>query len=73
MKYYALFAFLGMFASLASAGFFLLKDKKNEAGGSEKRMVWALTWRISISVALFLSILLFWQLGWIKPTGLPVG
>jgi len=37
------------------------------------RMVNALALRVGISVALFLFILLAWQLGWIQPTGLPVG
>ena len=30
-------------------------------------------WPIIGSVALFLFILLSWYMGWVKPTGLPVG
>ena len=36
-------------------------------------MAKALAWRIGLSLALFLFILLSYKLGWIRPTGLPVG
>jgi hypothetical protein len=36
-------------------------------------MAWALALRVGVSIFLFLSILLAWQLGFIQPTGLPVG
>jgi Protein of unknown function (DUF2909) len=75
MKYYFIVAFIVIVASLASAGVYLVKDAKKNKDASEaskKRMVWALTWRIGLSVTLFLSIWLFYSLGWIKPTGLPI-
>jgi hypothetical protein len=51
--------------SLMSAGFFLIKGKKNS------NMAWALTWRIGLSLFLFTSIWLLYLLGWIQPTGMP--
>lgn len=39
------------------------------AGGPQNsgRVLKALTWRISISVALFIGLMLAWKLGWIEP------
>lgn len=75
MKYYFIAAFIAIVACLASAGFFLLNDTKrgsDDPNSRKKRMAWALTWRIGLSVALFISVWIFYTLGWIKPTGLPV-
>ena len=72
MKWYLILAFIAIAASLGSAGFFLVKDTADKAAG-KKRMAWALTWRIGLSVALFLSIWVMYLLGWVKPTGLPYG
>jgi hypothetical protein len=75
MKYYFIMAFIAIVACLASAGVFLMKDTgkdPNNPVAAKKRMAWALTWRIGLSVALFISIWVFYSLGWIKPTGLPV-
>jgi hypothetical protein len=30
-----------------------------------------LAWRVALSIALFLALLLAWKLGYIQPTGLP--
>jgi hypothetical protein len=38
-----------------------------------KRMANALTWRIAMSVMLFLAIIFSYAMGWIQPTGIPVG
>ena len=54
--------------SLGSALFFMLRDK-----GQSTRMVKALTWRISLSLALFVFIIIAYLLGWIAPHGLFVG
>ena len=79
MKYYLIAAFIAIVGCLASAGVFLLKDTGKNGDQLEvspetrkKRMAWALTWRIGLSVALFISIWIFYSLGWIKPTGLPI-
>jgi hypothetical protein len=74
MKYYFILAFIAIVGCLASAGVFLLKDTKDasDPAARKKRMAWALTWRIGLSVTLFASIWVFYSLGWIKPTGLPI-
>lgn len=72
MKYFIALAFVGIFASLAFALFYMLKDGRNgraKTGG----MARALTFRIGLSVILFLCMLLAWKFGYIQPTGLPVG
>ena len=71
MKYFVALVFVGIFASLAFALYFMLKDGRNgraKSGG----MARALTFRIGLSVFLFLCMLLAWKLGYIQPTGLPV-
>ncbi|MDX1519894.1 MAG: twin transmembrane helix small protein [Gammaproteobacteria bacterium] len=52
-------------ASLASAMFFLVKDK-----GRGDRTAKSLTFRIVLSVLLFLLLLVGFRLGWIKPHGI---
>jgi hypothetical protein len=72
MKYFVVLVFVGIFASLAFALYFMLKDGRNgraKSGG----MARALTFRIGLSVFLFLCMLLAWKLGYIQPTGLPLG
>lgn len=72
MKYFVALVFVGIFASLAFALYFMLKDGRNgraKSGG----MARALTVRIGLSVFLFLCMLLAWKLGYIQPTGLPLG
>lgn len=48
--------------TLASSLFFLVRDK-----GNSKRSVTALTWRISLSLLLFLFLLLAFKLHWLVP------
>jgi type VI protein secretion system component VasF len=78
MGYFIALFLLLIIASLATAGFFMLRrppeGAPNESASEAKKrgMVRALTVRISLSVALFLIVLLSWQLGWIHPTGLPL-
>jgi len=56
---------IGIVASLGSGLFHLVKDK-----GDSQRMVKALTIRITLSVALFVLLLLAWKQGIISPHGL---
>ena len=56
---------IGIVASLASAAFQLAGGK-----GDSGKMLKALTWRIGLSVALFIVLLLAWKAGIIKPHGL---
>ena len=67
-------ALLGILGALAGAGVFMLKrPKQGESAEADKRMARALAVRVGLSVAIFLLILLAWQLGWIVPKGLPTG
>jgi hypothetical protein len=70
MKFVILIAFIGILAALAAAGFFMLRNGTRDKRGPN--MARALAVRVGVSVALFLIILLFWKLGWIHPTGLPL-
>jgi len=55
--------------SLASAFFFLVRDR-----GQGDRMVKRLTWRIGLSLLLFVLLWGAFQMGWIHPSGKgPVG
>lgn len=56
--------FVGILGSLASALFYLMRDK-----GSSSKTVNALTVRIGMSVVLFLFLLFSHWMGWIETTG----
>lgn len=71
MKWLIVLAFVAILGALAAAGRALLGDGRDGAPKTN-RMVNALAWRIGLSVALFVFILLAWKLGWIEPTGLPL-
>jgi hypothetical protein len=55
---------LAIIASLGSALFQMATGK-----GDSGKMLKALIWRIGLSVALFLLLLLAWKAGFIKPHG----
>lgn len=63
---------VAVLAALASAGFFMLR-KREEGDARQRDMARALAWRVGLSIALFLFVLLSWTMGWVKPTGLPAG
>jgi len=65
MRFIVGLAFIGIFVSLGSALFYLMRDK-----GKSNRTVNALTVRIGLSVALFLFILFSHWMGWIQSGGL---
>jgi hypothetical protein len=56
---------VAIIASLGSALFQLSRGT-----GDSQKMLRALTWRIGLSVALFLLLLLAWRMGLIRPHGL---
>ena len=63
-------------AALGGAGFFMLRRKPDDGRDDtrpDKRMARALAVRVGLSITLFLLILLAYALGWIHPTGIPVG
>ena len=64
-KIYILFLFILIGISLFSGLFFLTKDKS-----SSKRLVTSLTFRIILSIMLFISLLLGYKFGWVTPHGL---
>lgn len=66
MKVLIVILFLAIIASLGSALIFLQQDH-----GRSSRMAWALTWRVGLSILLFLFLLLAHALGWIDATGVP--
>ena len=55
----------GIIFSLGSALFQLSRGKEDS-----NKMLRALTWRIGLSVALFIVLLLAWKMGYIRPHGL---
>jgi FtsH-binding integral membrane protein len=63
---YVVIAFIVLIlASLFSGLFFLIRDQ-----GRSKRTVKALTWRVGLSLALFLLLLAGYYYGLIKPHGI---
>ena len=75
MKIVMVLMLVAVLGALASAGVFMLR-KDDKGNGSPRRsnpMARALAVRVALSVALFLFILLSWYMGWVRPTGLPVG
>lgn len=72
MKVVMVMLLVGVLGALASAGVFMLK-RGNPDEPRDRRMARALALRVALSVALFLFILLAWAMGWVRPTGLPVG
>ena len=72
MTYLVALAFLAILGSLASALFFLLKDGTN-GKAKTNNMARALAFRVGLSILLFVCILIAWKLGYIQPTGIPVG
>ncbi|MGD9599662.1 MAG: twin transmembrane helix small protein [Steroidobacteraceae bacterium] len=65
VRIFVIVVLVGIVASLGSALFHL-----SAPGRDPKKMVRALTWRIGLSVALFLLLMLAWYFGLISPHGL---
>lgn len=72
MKILVALAFLAIIASLGSALFFMMRRDGNDRQRG-RQMARALALRVGLSVVLFLCLLAAWKLGYIQPTGLPVG
>ena len=73
MKIVIVLAFIGIVAALFMAGRAMLRRGPEDGPRDRARMARALTVRIGLSVALFVFILVAYKLGWIQPTGLPIG
>ncbi|MEO7338198.1 MAG: DUF2909 domain-containing protein [Caldimonas sp.] len=72
MKYLVAIAFLGIVGALTMAGVFMLRGGR-EGEPKSAAMMRALAVRVALSILLFACILVSWQLGWIHPTGVPIG
>ena len=72
MKLFIGLAFLGILGALAAAGVFMMREGRRGRSG-EGRMMRALALRVALSVGLFLLVLFAFLMGWIQPTGLPLG
>ena len=67
MKFIIILFLIMILYSLASSFFFLVRDK-----GEGDRTVRRLTWRIGLSLLLFVMLWGAYQLGWIEPNSGPV-
>ena len=65
MGYVVMLAMVGILGSLASALIFLMRDK-----GKTNRTANALAWRVGLSIALFVLVLVAHALGLIEATGI---
>lgn len=73
MKIFIAIAFIAILGALAFAGVAMVRGKEDENAPKKPTMMRALAWRVGLSVALFLCILISYKLGWITPTGVPTG
>ena len=69
MKIAIALAFVLILGALGVAGVSMLRGGEAKPG----TMMRALAWRVALSVLLFVCVLLSYKLGWIHPTGLPLG
>ena len=72
MKYLVLLAFIAIIGSLGSALYFMMRDGQ-DGKAKTSNMARALAWRVGLSILLFVCILIAWKLGYIQPTGIPIG
>ncbi len=72
MSYLVILAFVAILGSLGAALYFMLRGG-DEGKAPRNNMARALAFRVGFSILLFLCVLLAWKLGYIQPTGLPVG
>ena len=67
IKIFIVLFLLTILYSLASSFFFLVHDK-----GQGERTVRRLTWRIGLSLVLFVLLWIAYLLGWVQPNSGPV-
>lgn len=65
MRWIVVLFLIGILFSLGSGLAFLLRDKEGST-----RMVKALTWRIGLSLLLFVLLIISYFLGWAHPQGI---
>ena len=72
MKVVIVLFLLAVVAALASAGVLMLRTSRaDDPRGT--RMARALAVRVGLSITIFLLVLFSYWMGWIQPTGIPVG
>ena len=64
-------AFVVIIGALISAGVYMMRGGSGQARAGN--MARALAVRVGVSVLLFVCILIAYKLGWIEPTGVPIG
>ena len=64
-KVFIVIVFIMIALSLASGLFFLVKDDSES-----NRLVTSLTFRVALSIILFVSLFVGYKFGWIQPHGL---
>jgi type VI protein secretion system component VasK len=72
MKTVFVIALIAIIVALLAAGRAMLRDGRDGQPKSN-RMVRALALRVGLSIALFVFILVSYKMGWIQPTGIPMG
>jgi len=72
MKTIIILALIAIIGVLIVAGVSMIRDGR-DGKPKTNAMMRALALRVGISVALFVCILAAYKLGWIRPTGLPLG
>ncbi len=72
MKIAIVLALLCIVGVLVSAGVFMLRDGR-DGKPKTSNMMRALALRVTLSILLVVFILLSYWMGWIKPTGIPLG
>lgn len=77
MKILVALAFVAILGSLATALVYMMRSPKTDDSGKlppkKGSMATALAFRVGFSILLFLLVLLSWKMGWIQPTGIPMG
>lgn len=77
MKYLVIVAFVAIIGSLAAALVYMMRGGREEGAESgaprKNHMARALAFRVGFSILLFVVVLISYLMGWIQPTGLPLG
>jgi TRAP-type C4-dicarboxylate transport system permease large subunit len=73
MKVFIAVAFVAILGALAFAGVAMIRGREADGKPKKKDMARALALRVALSIVLFVVILVAYRLGWIQPTGVPVG
>ena len=73
MKTLIVLLMMAVLGALAGAGVFMLRKPDERRERDPKAMARALALRVTLSITLFLLVLLAWWAGWIQPSGIPVG